>query len=117
MDRFTLRNLEIFQSNAGREGVSLIDVLDRCSSPMGSRLLKEWLSMPILDIAALNARYDVVQFFCDNEEALDDARAKISDIGDLDRITARAATGKISPSIYEGVKSKISKFKLDLIAV
>ena len=97
MDRFTFRNLEIFQSNAGREGVSLVDVLDRCSSPMGSRLLREWLSLPIMDIAALNGRYDCVQFFADNEEALQDLRVRIGDIGDLDRITARAATGKINP--------------------
>ena len=97
MDRFTLRNLEIFQSNAGREGVSLIDVLDRSASPMGSRLLREWLSLPVLDIPTLNGRYDVVQFLCDNEEALQDLRSRISETGDLDRITARAATGKISP--------------------
>ncbi len=97
MDRFTIRNLEIFQSNAGPEGTSLVDVIDRCSSPMGSRLLREWLSLPILDVNALQARYDVVQFFYDNEEALDEIRSRISDIGDLDRITARAATGKINP--------------------
>ncbi len=97
MDRFTIRNLEIFQSNAGSEGTSLVDVLDRCSSPMGSRLLREWLSLPIMDIQALEARYDVVQFFYDNEEALQEIRTRISDVGDLDRITARAATGKINP--------------------
>ena len=97
MDRFTIRNLEIFGSNAGREGTSLVDVLDRCSSPMGSRLLREWLSLPIIDIPSLNARYDVVQFFFDNEEALQEMRSRISEVGDLDRITARAATGKINP--------------------
>ena len=97
MDRFTIRNLEIFGSNAGREGTSLVDVLDRCSSPMGSRLLREWLSLPIIDIPALNARYDVVQFFFDNEEALQEMRSRLGDVGDLDRITARAATGKINP--------------------
>ena len=97
MDRFTIRNLEIFGSNAGREGTSLVDVLDRCSSPMGSRLLREWLSLPIIDIPALNARYDVVQFFFDNEEALQEMRSRLSEVGDLDRITARAATGKINP--------------------
>ena len=97
MDRFTIRNLEIFGSNAGREGTSLVDVLDRCSSPMGSRLLREWLSLPIIDISALNARYDVVQFFFDNDEALQEMRSRISEVGDLDRITARAATGKINP--------------------
>ena len=97
MDRFTFRNLEVFQSNAGAEGTSLVDVLDRSASPMGSRLLREWLSLPILDINALNARYDVVQFFFDNEGALDEVRERIGDIGDLDRIVARAATGRISP--------------------
>ena len=49
MDRFTIRNLEIFASNAGKEGTSLVDVIDRCSSPMGARLLRSWLSMPIID--------------------------------------------------------------------
>ena len=97
MDRFTLRNLEIFQSNAGSEGVSLVDVLDRCCSPRGSRLLREWLALPVMDVPALNARYDVVSFLLDNEEALQDRRSRISDIGDLERITARAATGKINP--------------------
>ncbi|MBR4826996.1 MAG: DNA mismatch repair protein MutS [Bacteroidales bacterium] len=97
MDRFTIRNLEIFQSNAGREGTSLVDVLDRCSSPMGSRLLREWLSLPVMDIPTLQGRYDVVQFFFDNDEALQEIRSRISDVGDLDRITARAATGKINP--------------------
>ena len=97
MDRFTFRNLEVFQSNSGAEGVCLAEVLDRCSSPMGSRLLREWLSLPILDIPALNARYDVVQFFYDNEGALEEVRSRIGEIGDLDRIVARAATGRISP--------------------
>ena len=97
MDRFTFRNLEIFQSNAGPEGRALADVLDRCSSPMGSRLLREWLSLPVMDVATLNGRYDIVQFFADDAEALSEIREQISDIGDLDRITARAATGKISP--------------------
>ena len=97
MDRFTFRNLEIFQSNAGPEGRALADVLDRCSSPMGSRLLREWLSLPVMDVATLNGRYDIVQFFADDAEALSEIREHISDIGDLDRITARAATGKISP--------------------
>ena len=97
MDRFTIRNLEIFVSNAGKEGTSLVDVIDRCSSPMGARLLRSWLSMPIMDRAALNARYDIVQFFFDNEGPLDEIRRLIGDVGDLERILARAATGKILP--------------------
>ena len=97
MDRFTVRNLEIFQSNSGRDGVSLVDVLDRCSSPMGSRLLRSWLAMPILDRAALNDRYDIVGYFAGNEELLQELRSLLEDVGDLERIVSRAATGKILP--------------------
>ncbi|MCQ2182812.1 MAG: DNA mismatch repair protein MutS [Bacteroidales bacterium] len=97
MDKFTFRNLEVFQSNAGKEGVSLVDVIDRCCSPMGARLLRQWLAMPILDIKELNSRYDIVQFFIDNEEALHLLQGYIADVGDLERIISRAATGKILP--------------------
>ena len=97
MDRFTLRNLEIFQSASGQDGVSLVDVLDRCCSPMGARLLRQWLALPVLDIAELESRYDIVQFLFDNREALDELQGFISDIGDLERILSRAATGKILP--------------------
>lgn len=97
MDKFTFRNLEVFQSNAGKEGVSLVDTIDRCCSPMGARLLREWLAMPVMDIRELNGRYDIVQFFQDNEEVLRLLQNYISDVGDLERIIARAATGKILP--------------------
>ncbi len=97
MDKFTFRNLEIFQSNAGKDGVSLVDTIDRCCSSMGSRLLRQWLAMPIMDIKSLNARYDIVQYFRDNEEALRASQVDISEIGDLERIVSRAATGKILP--------------------
>ena len=97
MDRFTFRNLEIFASASGRDGVSLVDVIDRCSSPMGARLLREWLAMPIMDIAELNCRYDVVSHFKDNEETLRCLTGLIGNVGDLERIISRAATGKILP--------------------
>jgi len=97
MDQFTIRNLEIFNSASGKDGVSLVDTIDRCSSPMGARLLRAWLAMPILDIKELEARYDCVQFFFDNDGALSDIQNHISQIGDLERIISRAATGKILP--------------------
>lgn len=97
MDRFTVRNLEIFQSASGRDGVALVDVLDRCSSPMGSRLLRSWLAMPILDRGALSDRYDIVGHFTKNEETLSALRSLLEDVGDLERIISRAATGKILP--------------------
>lgn len=97
MDRFTFRNLEIFQSAAGSDGVSLVQTIDRCCTPMGSRLLRQWLAMPLVDRKALNARFDIVQYFVDNAEALGDLQAALSEIGDLERIVSRAATGKILP--------------------
>lgn len=97
MDKFTFRNLEVFQSNAGKDGVSLVDTIDRCCSPMGSRMLREWLAMPLMDIDGLNARYDIVGLLRDNEELRSGLRDCISGVGDLERIISRAATGRILP--------------------
>ena len=97
MDRFTFRNLEIFSSTAGKEGTSLVEVMDKCSSPMGARMLRTWLSMPVMDLKELEARYDVVQHFVDNQDDLREIQRMIGDIGDLERIISRAAAGKIMP--------------------
>ena len=97
MDRFTFRNLEIFASTAGKEGTSLVEVMDKCSSPMGARMLRTWLSMPVMDLKELEARYDVVQYFVDNQDDLRELQRMIGDIGDLERIISRAAAGKIMP--------------------
>lgn len=97
MDKFTIRNLELFDSSAGGEGVSLISVIDRCSSPMGSRMLRNWLAMPVMDIRELNSRYDVVSHFVEAEEDMNALQEMIGGIGDLERIISRAATGKIMP--------------------
>ena len=97
MDRFTFRNLEIFASTAGKEGTSLVEVMDRCSSPMGARLLRTWLAMPVMDLQELEDRYAVVQHFIDNQEDLRRLQTMVGDIGDLERIISRAAAGKIMP--------------------
>ncbi len=97
MDRFTVRNLELFQSSSGGEGVSLVSVIDKCVSPMGARLLRTSLAMPLLDIDELNARYDVVSYFVSHKELLDSLQISLSNVGDLERIIGRAATGKIGP--------------------
>lgn len=97
MDQFTVRNLEIFQSVSGRDGVSLVDTIDRCCSPMGSRLLRQWLAMPIMDIRQLDARYDIVQHFLDKPDILSEIQLQISGTGDLERTISRVATGKILP--------------------
>ena len=97
MDRFTFRNLEIFASTAGKEGTSLVEVMDKCSSPMGARMLRTWLSMPVMDLNELDERHSVVQYFVDNQDDLTRLQTMVGDIGDLERIIARAAAGKIMP--------------------
>ena len=97
MDPFTLRNLEVFQAASGREGVSLVQTLDRCSSPMGARMLRGWLAMPILDRKELGNRYDIVQFFVDNPDTLAAVQEELGKLGDLDRILGRIANGKALP--------------------
>ena len=97
MDRFTIRNLEVFQSLAGSEGRSLIEAIGRCCTPMGGRLLREWLAMPLKDIAALNARYNTVEAFLQDEEMRRAVRDELSKVGDLERIVAKAAAGRLQP--------------------
>ena len=97
MDRFTLRNLEVFQSLAGAEGRSLIDIINQCVSPMGTRLLRAWLALPLKDIARLNERYDIVDAFKADTPLLTVVRDELSCVGDLERIVAKAAAGKLLP--------------------
>lgn len=97
LDRFTFRNLEIFSSTVGKEGTALVDVMDKCSSPMGARLLRTWLSMPVMDVQELEDRYSVVQHFVEDRDDLQRLQTMIGDIGDLERIISRAAAGKIMP--------------------
>ena len=97
MDRFTVRNLEIFNALGGPDGVSLLQVIDRCCSPMGARLLRQWLAMPLKDRAKIEERYDAVSAFLSQPEVLDAVREKIGEIGDLERIVSKAAAGRIAP--------------------
>ena len=97
MDRFTLRNLEVFQSLAGAEGRSLIEAVDRCCTPMGKRLLRAWLSVPLKDIARRNERYDTVDAFLSDGEMRTAVREELGEVGDLERIVAKAAAGRLLP--------------------
>ena len=96
MDKFTLRNLEVFHA-AGGDGTALVDVMDRCCSPMGSRLLRGWLAMPLLDLKELENRYDIIEYFLQRPEELAQLQALMSNVGDLERILSRAAAGRIGP--------------------
>lgn len=97
MDSFTFRNLEIFSSAAGKEGTTLLQVMDKSLSPQGGRLLRSWLAMPMKSKEEIERRQGVVQYFADFEQKREAVRELVSQVGDLERIVARAAAGKIMP--------------------
>jgi len=96
MDRFTTRNLELFNSN-NLNAVTLIDVIDKTISPMGGRLLKRWLALPLKDLKEINSRQEVVEFFIQDLNSLNQIQHHIKLIGDLERLISKVATFKISP--------------------
>ena len=96
LDRFTVRNLELV-SPAVPGGVSLLDVIDRTSSPMGARLLRSWLTMPSKDLQEITARQDTVEALLSDRELASGLSAKIAAMGDMERILSRVASGRVSP--------------------
>ncbi|MFA5848658.1 MAG: DNA mismatch repair protein MutS [Bacteroidales bacterium] len=96
IDKFTFRNLEIFGSFQ-ENGASLISVVDRTSSPMGARLLRSWLAMPILNTDELNLRLNITEYFFKERDQRETIQKYLREIGDLERIVSKAAAGKISP--------------------
>ena len=96
MDRFTIRNLELYHSHS-QNAVTLLDVIDKTLSPMGSRLLKRWLALPLKDIHKIRGRHEVVSYLKDNLEILQKMQYQIKQISDLERLISKVSTGKISP--------------------
>ncbi len=96
LDRFTIRNLEIFQA-LHDGGKTLLEVMDRTVSPMGSRLLKRWLSLPLKDILLVRERHKMVDFFRENTEFSEEIEGYIRQIGDLERVVSKIAVGKVTP--------------------
>ena len=96
LDRFTIRNLELFQSiNEGAK--TLVQVIDRTISPMGARLLKRWIALPLKEIAAINNRLNVVEYLVKETELKENLEEHIRQIGDLERIISKVAVGRINP--------------------
>lgn len=106
MDRFTIRNLELFGSTGG-EGSALIDVLDDCSSAMGSRTLRRWLSFPLKQKSAIEDRHNVVEYFSDHLDERDTIAEGIKQMGDLERLSSKIATARISPREVVQLKNSI----------
>lgn len=96
LDKFTVRNLELVQPMT-EEGRSLLQVIDRTTTPMGARLLRRWLLFPLKDVKAINRRLDVVEYFFRDTGCRDELRAHIEQVGDLERLISKAAVGRITP--------------------
>ena len=96
IDKFTFRNLEVFNSQA-ESGASLVSVVDKTTSPMGARMLRSSLAMPVKSINELNSRHNIVEIFYTDNHRRESLRKLISEIGDLERLLSRAAAGRISP--------------------
>ena len=96
MDRFTIRNLELYHSY-NPNAVTLLDVIDRTLSPMGGRLLKRWLALPLKDSNKIKNRHDVVAYLKSNSEVLHNIQYQIKQISDLERLISKIAAGKVSP--------------------
>ena len=96
MDRFTIKNLELFQS-AAPDGVSLLEVIDKTTTPMGGRLLKRWLALPLKELSAIQARHAIVAKLQTQKELHTQFISGLKGIGDLERLISKVATAKISP--------------------
>ena len=96
MDRFTIRNLELYHSY-NPNAVTLLDVIDKTLSPMGGRLLKRWLALPLKDSNKIKSRHEVVSYLKDNKDVLKNIQNQIKQISDLERLISKIAAGKVSP--------------------
>jgi len=96
MDRFTIRNLELYHSY-NPNAVTLLDVIDKTLSPMGGRLLKRWLALPLKDKNKIRNRHQVVSYFKENQDVLKQIQHQIKQISDLERLISKIAAGKVSP--------------------
>ena len=96
MDRFTIRNLELYHSN-NENAVTLLDIIDRTISPMGGRMLKRWLALPLKNVEKIKMRHQVVSHLNKDENILKKLQHAMKHMGDLERLISKVATGRISP--------------------
>jgi len=96
MDRFTIRNLELYVANSP-EAVTLLDIIDRTISPMGGRLLKRWLALPLKNLKQIKKRHEIVKYLIDFDTFYDEVTYQIKQISDIERLISKVATAKINP--------------------
>ena len=96
LDRFTIRNLELVYSQH-ESGVSLIDILDKTVSPMGGRMLKKWMVLPLKSKTEIDARLNMVEFFIREHELSKEIDNNVKQIGDIERLISKVPLGKVNP--------------------
>lgn len=96
LDRFTVRNLELVHS-PNENAVTLLQVMDKTLTPMGARMLKKWMVLPLKEKVMIEERLKIVSYFIDNENVADNILSTIKNVGDVERLVSKIATGKISP--------------------
>lgn len=106
MDRFTIRNLELYHSSH-QNAVTLLDIIDKTISPMGGRLLKRWLALPLKNVEKIQQRHQVVSHLKDEGEQLNKIQGYIKQMGDLERLISKLATGKINPKEVVQLKNSL----------
>jgi DNA mismatch repair protein MutS len=106
MDRFTIRNLELYHSY-NPNAVTLLDVIDKTLSPMGGRLLKRWLALPLKDANKIRGRHEVVSYLKENQKILKNIQNQIKQISDLERLISKIAAGKVSPREIINLKESL----------
>jgi len=106
MDRFTVRNLELYNPNSVN-AVTLLDVIDKTISPMGGRLLKRWLALPLKNIDEIKNRHELVKFFIDSVDFSKTVTYQLKQISDLERLISKVATSKASPREIVLLKSSL----------
>ena len=96
MDRFTVRNLELYNSTS-HNAVTLLNVIDKTISPMGGRLLKRWLALPLKSVEKIHYRHELVKYCIENDDFLETIQYQLQQISDIERLISKVATGKVSP--------------------
>ncbi len=96
MDKFTIRNLELYHST-NANAVTLLNVIDKTITPMGGRMLKRWLALPLKNVNKIKNRHEVVQFLLDNKTVLQKIQHQIKQVGDIERLISKVATVKVNP--------------------
>ena len=106
MDKFTINNLELFSSN-NESATTLFNVLNKTYSPMGARLLRRWLALPLKNINSLNYRHNIVEELIKNDEVAFVLENKISHIADLERLSSKVSTLRINPKECNKLKESL----------